>query len=303
MRPALLLAIFGGLALAAPLAVSPDGSHLVARSENAVAARDAEPEVTAVEDRQLSPGGLGNIDWNGLIDQVKTTLDDTTSLTTAQIKTIVGIITGISQGKPLDGSVIGKLLTIPASLLVKLPQILAPILVPATMGLPGVNQAVYMLLVLLQTLGGGVGLLGGLTGGLGGLLGRAVPGVNIDQVLAKVSSALKNTGLSEGQSDIVGGIVRGLLEGTPLGSGAFGQLQSIPTQALSKVIGALNTVIWQIPAIGPLLAPLLALLQLVILSGGNGGLLGGLLGVVNNASGGVPGGKNGAIGGLLGGIL
>lgn len=319
MRPALLLAIFGGVALAAPFAVTPDESHAVARDEGAVAARDADAEAVAVDDRQLAPGGkpvsfhsltsgLGNVDWDGLINQVTTTLHDTTSLTTAQVKTIVDIVTSILEGKGLDGSIFGKLRSIPSSVLVRLPQILAPILIPATMGLPGVNQVVYMLLALLQTLGGGLGLLGGLTGGLGGLLGgrdlegRALPGVNVDDVLTTLSNALKNTRLGEGDRNIVGNLVRNLLNGGGLGSDALGQLQNLPTQALSGVIGALNTVIWQVPAVGPLLGPLLTVLQLLLLTGG-GGLLGGLLGGVNNAGGGILGGKTGPIGGLLGGIL
>jgi hypothetical protein len=314
MRPALLLALFGGFVLAAPLAISPDESHAVARSENAVAPREAEPEAVSVDDRQLSPGGklssyhgltpgLGNIDWDGLINQVTQTLHDTTSLTTAQVKTIVSILTDISKGKGLNGNVVGKLLTIPSSVLVKLPQILYPILVPATMGLPGVNMIVYQLLSLLQTLGGGLGLLGGLVGGLGGLLGgrdlpldeRALSGVNVDQVLSKLFSALKQTGIGEGNSNIIGNLVRNLLNGGSLGPGALGQLQSLPTSALSGVIGALNTVIWQVPGVGPLLAPLLTLLQLLLLTG--------LLGGVNHATAGILGGKTSPIGGLLGGIL
>ncbi|BEJ12750.1 hypothetical protein CspHIS471_0212100 [Cutaneotrichosporon sp. HIS471] len=304
MRPTLVFAVISCVALAAPLATFPDQSLAVARSEDALGVHDAQPEVISVDDRQFSPGGLGNIDFNAVVDRVTKALQQTAGLTGDQVKTLVSVVTGILQGRGLDSSVVGKLLSIPSSVLIELPQILAPILIPATMGIPGINQIVYMLLALLQTLGGGLGLLGGLTGGLGGLLGgrgldaRALSGINVDDVITRVSNALKNTGLGEGSRDIVGNLVRNLLNGNGLGSAALGQLQSLPSQGLSSVIGALNTVIWQVPGLGPILAPLLVILQLLLLTGSSG-----LLGSVNNTSGGILGGKTGPVGGLLGGVL
>ncbi|GMK59051.1 hypothetical protein CspeluHIS016_0700660 [Cutaneotrichosporon spelunceum] len=304
MRSTLLFTIFSCAALAVPLATSPGQSHAVMRAEDALAVRDRETEFVSVDDRQLSPGGVDNIGFNAIIDQVTKALQRTTGLTAEQVKTLVSIVTSILQGRGLDSSVVSKLLSIPSSVLIKLPQILAPILIPATTGIPGINQIVYMLLALLQTLGGGLGLLGGLTGGLGSILGgrsldvRAFSAISVNDVITKVSDALKGTGISEGSRGIVGNLVRSLLNGNGLGSGAVTHLQSLPAQALSSAIGALNTVIWQVPGLGPLLAPLLVLLQLLLLTGSSG-----LLGSVNNISGGVVAGKNGPVGGLLGGII
>lgn len=136
--------------------------------------------------------GLGNIDLGAIVTEVTDALHGVVGMTDDILQTVVDIVEGILKGNPLEGDILAKLLSIPKDILTQLPQILSPILTPATAGIPLVNSVVGLLLSLLSILGGTLGAVGGAT--TGAIQVRAVDlgGLALDDVLGQVGDALKS---------------------------------------------------------------------------------------------------------------
>lgn len=122
------------------------------------------------------------------------------------LQTVVDIVESILSGKLLDASLLAKITSIPKDILVQLPDILSPILTPATAGLPLVSSVLALVLSLLKTLGTGLGSLQVRAVDLGGL--------DVNEILKQVGDALKGVegitdDLLKTLLDLVGGLLSG----------------------------------------------------------------------------------------------
>ncbi|GMK59052.1 hypothetical protein CspeluHIS016_0700670 [Cutaneotrichosporon spelunceum] len=151
-----LVTTLAAFSVATPLNI--DNRAIADALPASISNRDGSSDNT-VDARQLAPPGtpvIGNVDWAGLSKEIQRQLDGLADITADDAKVAVRAIMDILQGKNVAEAA-QKLFFLPGNFFIRLPFLIAPVLIRAGMGIPGVNNFIMILLKLMPNLGNGLG--------------------------------------------------------------------------------------------------------------------------------------------------